>query len=108
MSDTVTKTMRVDKEFVVLVDDYVKLVKDVFGMDVTVNSVLAGSLVTGFGTYLTSFKMISLNNVTFPEGNPFTKEQISKVKLYLNRASNYLDATQFDESDSKNEVEDVK
>lgn len=91
---TVTKTLRVDEEFVNIVNDYVKLVKEVFGFDITANSVLAGSLVTGFGNYLNSFKLLISPSVKLTASYPGEKlpnqEQIDKIKLFVERCEDYL------------------
>ena len=107
---TVTKTLRIDKEFVVIINDYVKLTKDVFGFEISANSVIAGSLVTGFGTYLNTFKMFANFSSTIKpsyagEKLP-TKEQIDQIKLFLVRCEEYLTIAEF--GDDVNEVAEAK
>jgi len=98
---TVTKTLRMDKTFVVIIDDYVKLVKEVFGFEISANSVIAGSLVSGFGTYLNTFKIITSSTLTpsFPGEKLPSKEQIDKIKLFLERSESYLNSCEFGESE---------
>ena len=91
---TVTKTLRIEKEFVVIINDYVKLVKEVFGFEISANSVIAGSLVTGFGTYLNTFKIITFPTAKFPDKN-FSDEQLTKIKAFLVRSEDYLNSCEY-------------
>ena len=107
---TVTKTLRLDIDFVNIIDDYVKLVKEIFGFDVTANSVIAGSLVNGFGSYLSSFRIFTMSSLNITPSYPGeklpSKFQIDKIKLFLERCENYLNVCSYEGVD--NEVEEVK
>lgn len=89
---TVTKSIRIDEKFLGIIDEYNKLVKEMFGVAPTVNSVLSNTIVKGFNDNLQAFRMIASNMITSIEPGPGEKfndelrqkcvELIGKYEMY--------------------------
>lgn len=61
---TVTKTIRLDEDFLALIDDYTSLVKELFGVAPTVNNILTGCIINGFDSSLVPLKIIQNATIT--------------------------------------------
>lgn len=56
---TITKTIRIDEEFINIIDEYNRLVKDMMNISPTVNSLLSTAVVDGFTENLQIFRMLA-------------------------------------------------
>lgn len=75
---TTVKTVRFDNQFLEIVEDFKRIQKEAFGIDISVNSLLAGSAVHGLDNYLGLFRMID-SGVLKPTDKE-SKKLVEKVK----------------------------
>lgn len=76
---TISKSVRIDDKFFPLVEEYVSLMKGIYGNAPSVNSVLNSSMILGFEQILTPLSI--LNNGSFKADEEFTNKFNSKYKV---------------------------
>lgn len=101
---TVTKSIRVDEDFLKIVDDYNNLVKEMFGASPTVNGVLAHAMVKGLSDNMQIFRLLSSNAVKVSEikpGEKWNKELSDKAAELVKRYEDYAVEEDIIESEGK-------
>lgn len=89
---TVTKTIRIDEEFLSIIEDYNKLVKEMFGVAPTVSGVLTNTVVKGFEDNLQFFKILNSSMFVSAEPGPgekLTDELKEKAKALVEKYEQY-------------------
>lgn len=76
---TISKSVRIDDKFFPLVEEYVSLMKGIYGNAPSVNSVLNSSMILGFEQILTPLSI--LNNGSFKADEDFINKFNSKYKF---------------------------
>ena len=83
---TVTKSVRVDERFLVIVEDYIKLSKDMMGVAPTVSSVLSSTLVEGFQENLRVYRMLlAANMITVDDGQNWNDDIKARAENLIER-----------------------
>jgi hypothetical protein len=102
---TISKSVRIDDKFLPLVEEYVSLMKGVYGNAPSVNSVLNSSMIFGFDQILTPLRILA--NGSFKADEEFTNKFNSKYKVrcqeLIEKFRNYKS---YLESDDSNENEE--
>lgn len=103
---TISKSVRIDDNFYPLVEEYVSLMKGIYGNAPTVNSVLNSSMILGFERILTPLSILA--NGSFKADEEFTNKFNSKYKVrcqeLIEKFRNYKAYLESDDF-SGNEVE---
>ena len=87
---TVTKTVRIDEEFLSIIEDYNKISKEIFGVCPTVSNILSGTIVKGFADNLQVFRV--LQTATFPnqaDAQKINDELKAKMMSVVERFAQY-------------------
>lgn len=89
---TVTKSLRIDEEFISIIETYNKILNEVFGCSPTINNVLASTVVEGFKENLQVFRLCSSDNGHFEAepGEVFNDSIKEKMKELLYNYDSYL------------------
>lgn len=72
---TVTKTVRIDEEMMDVLSLYKKAVKKMFKIDCNINSMLEGSIIRGFESYLQTFRLMRNESIKNADGYIFELPQ---------------------------------
>lgn len=103
---TVTKTIRIDEDLLAIVEDYNKLVKEMFGASPTVNGVLANAVVHGLEDNLQFFRVLNSNmmvSIKPGEGQKMNDEIKEKAKALVEKYEVFVAEFENSKDDSNEE-----